>query len=121
MIPRSVSASALGVADKCLKRYQVQHIDRIPTVEEETAATLGTTVHWALENYVQLTQMEKKAPAELDTLEMLYQAATNKFFVDIPEEVYDDGWNMLKTWHARTDFTGVEVLSTEVKETFQIK
>jgi hypothetical protein len=120
MIPRSISASALQVAEKCLARYKAQQIDRIPQIQNESAATLGTTVHWALEMYVNLVYIDKKEAPDLDLLEMLYQSATKKFFVDISQDVYDDGWQMLVRWHGRTSFEGVEVLSTESKEFFTI-
>lgn len=120
MIPTSLSASALHVASLCMKRFEVGSIERIPTLEEQTAATLGSTVHLALQDYVQASQIDKKHPEGLDMLELYYKRACSTLYIDIPEEVYDDGWEMLKRWFARTSFDRVQVISTEVKKRFNI-
>lgn len=124
MIPRSLSASALHVAELCLSRYFAENIER-GRGEDNAAASLGSAVHGALEYYVKACHLEKDKPKQpsLTLLEQYYDIAYMSEFktADTSTEEYADGWEMLKKWWVRTSFEGVEVLSCEVKEFFEVK
>lgn len=124
MIPRTLSASALHVAELCMSRYFAENIER-GRGEENSAANLGSAVHGALEYFVKAVYLDKVHPADgkLDLLKQYYDISFMTEFktaeTDSPE--YTDGWEMLKKWWQRTSFEGVEVLSCEVKEFFEVK
>ena len=117
MIPRTLSASSLSVAEKCLRRWKAEYMDRIPTESGNTAAALGTTCHAALERFVELYM--KTGEWDWDTLQMFYARAfstTMGYDDTIPE--YDDGLQMLNKWFSRTDLGDRTVISCEQKESF---
>ena len=119
MEPKSLSASALQVYEACPARYQAEYIHRARG-PANSAATLGTTVHAALELYVQ-AMLRNENPDQKYLLDMFrMQYLINFATSDIDTEEYRDGVKMLIDWHDRTDWEGVVVLSCEVKESFPI-
>lgn len=124
MEPKSFSASALHVAELCLSRYRAENIERSRGIGG-TAASLGTSVHGALEMYVKLVYLEKKAEPDqkmlLDFFKMSYIDTFSSN--DIDTEDYKDGVNMLKSWFKRNEL-GQEnrtVISCEIKDNFPIQ
>jgi hypothetical protein len=125
MRPKSLSASALSVAELCLARYKAEQIER-GRGAGNSAASVGTSVHGALEMFVKATRPElggNPAMGGLDTIEMFYRTSYMDTFntSDASGEFYDDGWDLVKKWHGRQDWEGVTVLSAEVKENFPVK
>jgi hypothetical protein len=119
--PKTLSASALHVAENCLARYHAEHGLYGKSVSGD-AALLGSSVHGALEWYVIKCYIEKVNQPSLDLLVAAYQASFMKTFgtsdMDSPE--FQDGLEMIRRWHKRTEFEGFEVLSCEVKENFEV-
>jgi RecB family exonuclease len=124
--PRTLSASALNVAELCLDRYKAENIDRVPRVEND-AATLGTVCHAALEGYIKSKMLNPNADRDgtkdWGLLEMLYHVAFAEHFgdADRKDPRYKDGIAMLKTWLERTDLEKIDVISCEVKTNFPVK
>lgn len=121
MKPKSLSASALQVYEACPARYKAEHIDKARGPAGR-AASLGTSVHGALELYVQeMMKSPTQTPPDLKyLLDMFKISYMTSYSSDTDTEDYRDGVSMLKDWYERTDWTGVTVLSCEVKETFPI-
>lgn len=124
MIPRTVSASALQVADLCLARYKAENIEYTPTDEsEKVAANVGTSCHYALEKYVEIVYMKKAMEPSLELLLQFFHVGYLETFdtveFDTPE--YKDGVAMLKKWYARTDLSDVTVVSVETKTRFPME
>lgn len=121
MIPKSLSASSLSVAEKCMARWKTEYFDRVRG-PGGSAADLGTTCHAALEQYVKLCYLaDEPMPAEWAILEAAYRNAFPRNFghdLSVPE--FADGLAMLSDWFKRTDFEDREILSTERKENFLI-
>lgn len=124
MIPRSLSASALQVAEMCIARYHAENILRAER-PANTAASLGTAVHWALEMYVKAVYIDKTKPQSPDALLGLFRIAfANEFGTfDTDSNDYRDGVDMLKTWYARTTplLATRKVISCEEKRNFPVK
>lgn len=124
MEPKTFSASALHVAELCLDRYRAENIERSRGIGG-TAASLGTSVHGALEMYVKLIYLEKKAGPDqkmlLDFFKMSYIETFGSN--DTSTEDYKDGVSMLKAWFKRDELgqEGREVISCEVKTNFPIR
>lgn len=120
MIPKSLSASSLQVAELCMARYKAEHIDR-GKGESGSAALLGTTVHNALELYVKNCIQESKfEPTLKQLLEFFRMSYLTYIGGDFDTEDYTDGVEMLTKWHKRTDFSAFTVVSTEVKSNFPV-
>lgn len=119
MKPKSLSASALRVAQLCLARYVAENIDYARGINNP-AALLGTSVHGALEMFVKACYIEKSQQPSLQLLLDLFQMSymTTLGTADLSGEDYSDGVEMLKAWFKRTDFSTFTVISSEVKESF---
>jgi hypothetical protein len=124
MIPRSISATSLNVAKECLARYKAENIDRAPRGHGGSAALLGTSVHGALEAYVKTVYLDKAQQPDLDLLRMLYMKSYMDIFEtrDLDSDLFRDGEEMLERWFGRVDeyLKGAEIISCEVKETFDV-
>lgn len=119
MIPKSLSATAVQVAQACLRRFEGEHYNRTAAIGGR-AANLGSTVHAALEDFVSDVHVTKSQPNSLDYLLKLFSmhSVANFGTTDYPE--YNEGIQMLKDWYNRTDFTDVEVISVEQKSSFDL-
>jgi RecB family exonuclease len=122
VIPKSISASALNTAELCLARYKAENIERAPRGRGGGPATLGTTVHGALEDYVKMVYLDKTQEPSFDLLRMLFMKSYKEHFgsIDSESDWYKDGLQMLEDWFERTVFEGFEVISCELKETFDV-
>jgi RecB family exonuclease len=116
-----MSASAFKTAGGCLARFDAEYVKggRTPGT---IAADLGTTCHLALEKYVEATVINKTQPQDINVLLSCYMMAyleiMNDF--DLESEVFKDGEQMMRRWHARQNFDNIQVLSCEVKEYFEL-
>ena len=119
MIPRSLSASALSVAEGCLARYKATNMDRGADFSND-AALLGTSVHGALEEFVK-AYMANGIKGSIQDLHMYFAVSYQETFgtSDTSAPNFAEGREMLTEWHARTELG--EVLTAEVKETYPIK
>lgn len=123
MEPKSFSATAFQVANACLRRYHAEQIGRGRGISTSTAATIGTTVHAALEMYVKAVYLEKTEEKSIKLLLALFQVAYTETFgsADFDTEDFADGIEMLQKWFMRNHIDDtVEVISCEVKESFMI-
>lgn len=124
MIPKSFSASALQVAQTCLARYHSENILRAER-PPNSAASLGTAVHSALEWYVTAVYILMSKPPSLDDLLKLFRVAYAAEFntFDTDSNDYRDGVEMLERWYKRTTpvLADRTVISCEVKTKFDIQ
>lgn len=122
MIPKTLSASALQVSEQCMSRYFAEYIQR-GRAESGAAASIGSSVHGALEFYVRACYIENKMEPTFDLLIDLYKMSFMTTFetAEAAGPEYNDGLDMLRNWWKRTDFSNREVLSVEEKHTFPIK
>jgi len=111
----------MQTAEACLARYNAENIE-YGRGASSTAASLGTAVHGALELYVKSVYIEQTAEPTLKYLLDLFRMSFMTTFntVELVGEDYDDGVQMLKDWHKRTDFNFRKVVSCEVKTSFPI-
>jgi hypothetical protein len=115
MEPKSFSASAGLVFENCHARYKAEYIDKIPDLQG-SAAGLGSACHEALEYYI---KGGHHLNPDFTVLSNLYAISYFVYFSD--RSRYDEGLKMLRNWFDRQDWKNREVLSTEVKETFDLK
>lgn len=123
MLPKSLSATALHVAELCLSRYAAEQFYRARGMGSNFAADVGTACHGGLEGYVKITQIEKSQPESLDLLNMFYRKSFMDTFDTLePDGMdgYDTGLELMEKWYKRTSFEGVEVISCEVKSNFPV-
>lgn len=118
MQPRTVSASALATWEECPAKYKAAYIDRLPEVGKKPAADTGSTVHWALEHFVDEVYLQKvmewSNKARLD--ELLKQAYREIFHsASYDSKEFKDAQKMVDDWYARTDLTVGTVVSVERK------
>lgn len=121
MLPKTISASALKVANLCMARYKAEYVQGGRGLGGE-AADLGTTCHLALEKYVQAAIVNKTSPPDLQVLLSCYMMAYLEIMTDhnFESALFKDGEKMMRVWHARNDFEGIEVLSCESKQSFNV-
>lgn len=121
MIPRTLSASSISVAENCLARFAAENIN-FAGRQTNDPALLGSTVHSALENYVQWVHIDKTKPEEKKLLLDLYRMHAISNFGSADFEMYEEGFEMLNGWWDRT--VGIiqsrTVLSTEEKLNFPL-
>lgn len=115
----------MQVAEACTARYKAENIERSKGFGG-VAASLGSSVHGALETYVKATQLDKTMePSEellLDMFKMSYMITFNTS--DIATVEFFEGVEMLKAWYQRslTAWEGeAHVISVEEKTFFPIK
>jgi hypothetical protein len=127
MQPKSLSATALHVFEQCPARYKAEHIDRSKGFGG-TAATLGSTVHGALEMFVKACYIDNThEPSENLLLEFLKLSYVSTFGTTNYETVeYMEGYEMMVNWYKRTIVKDeyfkniVKVVSCEVKTFFEV-
>lgn len=120
MIPKSLSATSLEVAEACMARWEVEHFHRSKGMSGR-AATLGSSVHGGLEMYVKQMLKTGKPPTLAELLDF-YKMSFMMCFgtAEASGDEYEEGVVMLKDWFKRTVWDGVTVLSIEVKDHFDV-
>lgn len=123
MIPRTLSASSLQVAEACLARWTSEYFNRAQGVRGDGAAEVGTAVHGALELFVKACYLERSHQPSLELIVDLYKMSYLQTFAsaDMDNDQFRDGLELTKKWYERTSFEGFTVLSAERKDTFPIK
>lgn len=107
----------MQVYESCGARFLASYINKASDLSGN-AATLGTTVHAALEDYVKSGAYQKPSTS-WKILVDLYTQHYDRNFRD--RKQFKDGLEMLENWWNRTDLLdGRKILSCEVKEEFQI-
>ena len=124
MIPRTVSASSLELADKCLSAYAASSLNRGGTGLSNEPARLGTCLHEALETYTNPAFMAA-GMWDLEFLLTCFQAAFFKHFgANTQSDWYKQGMQILTNWHNRpyqqSEIQNTLILSREVKESFPV-
>lgn len=123
MLPATLSASSVHVAELCMSRWTVEMFEKSSRFSNDSAL-LGTSVHGALENYVREVFLKNTVTPSMSVLEMFYISSYMETFgtSDTDTDAYRDGLGLLKSWYKRSDhLSGVEILSAEKKETFDLK
>lgn len=116
---RTISASGFKVYDKCPSRYEAEYAKGIrDSSAPGTPAILGTTVHQALEEYVQDVYVDQNNVPDLQRLLDYFEVAHASSGLGRGE--FEDGVAMLTTWFTRTDLSNVKVISTELKSTIEV-
>lgn len=123
MIPNTVSASSLELADKCLAAYAASSLNRSAGFGNDPAK-LGTALHGALEVYTDPAFMAT-GMWDLEFLLTCFQAEFFKLFgANTKSEWYKQGMDILTNWHNRpyqqSDLQSTTILSREVKESFPV-
>lgn len=125
MEPKSLSATALHVHEQCPARYKAEHIDRSKGFGG-TAASVGSTVHGALEMFVKECYIEHNHKPTLKLLQDFYHLSYIQTFGshDTGTEEYLDGLEIISRWFARPGreeyFATARIVSCEVKTFFEI-
>jgi hypothetical protein len=110
-----------------MDRWVAEFMERTPNIGNN-AASVGTAVHGALEEFVRAVYIEK-THAGLDRVQQkellitFYQISYVKTFgtSDMETPEYDDGFKLSMRWFERTTWDDVEyVESVELKETIAI-
>lgn len=112
----SLSASAIQVLESCEARFKAEYIDKTPNMAG-SAANLGTCVHEVLQIWVQDGHYLKD-PGFI-TMKAIYDMTYAKYFPTM--ERHEEGRKMVQDWYGRQDWSGREVLSTELKTNFILK
>jgi len=125
VLPRTLSASALKVAESCPARYYAENIMR-GKQPQSGAANLGLAVHQALEKFIMGVKIRKDASWDFAVLLALYdQAYLEIIGADKQSPVYRDGKQLIAAWFNRdyiwNDIFGRTTLSVESKNSFPIK
>lgn len=124
MQPPTISASSLANWEDCPAKFRAANIERLPEYGDKAAAKTGTVVHYAAEHFVRRVHIEKIAKwSDADLLVELLKAGYRQTFhkADYSSREYKDALAMAQTWHARTDLSGVRVLSVEAKKRHMLK
>lgn len=122
MKPASLSATALHVAELCLARYNVEHLGKVSQPSKKEA-TIGSTVHEALENFVRAVYLKKKAKWEDEfyLAHLLKEAYVEHFnSADPTTPEFEECQWLVSRWYHRTDLSSREVLMVENKLNFPI-
>lgn len=124
MIPKSLSASSVLVSESCMARWKVENFYRTPQASGE-AANVGTSVHYALEHFVEDVYL--KGLYEWDNVKQLkayYDIGYVETFgtTNFDTDAYKDGAELVAKWYEYNK-NGLpnKVLSVESKESFPIK
>jgi len=119
VIPATLSASSIQVADLCMRRWECEYGHRSRGLGND-AANLGNVVHNSLEDYVRKVYIEKSEAPSLELLLGFYYTYTIAIFGTPDHEGYEDGIDMLNAWFTRTELDQVKVLSVENKLQFML-
>jgi RecB family exonuclease len=124
VLPKSLSASALKVAEGCPARYHAEHIERGANIQGE-AANLGITLHGALERFIMGVKIRKDTAWDLEILLSLYDKMYEETIgPDHSRPEYRDGKQLLRNWFHRDyifdDIFGATTISVEAKNNFDV-
>ncbi len=126
MIPRSLSASSALVFESCPARWRAEYQERAPQPSGD-AASLGTACHGALERWVTEGWYQEFPDGEeavaggegLMVMDRLFEEEYRRIFSH--DDRLDEGRELCSKWLLRQDWEGREVISAEVKQSFDLK
>jgi hypothetical protein len=116
--PKSMSASAVHAFEGCPARYVAESYRRTPNTSG-SAASLGTSVHEALDRFQKLGLMTDPAATVAQLLD-IYDTEYDKLFGH-DQSRKAEGRELCVTWFDRTHPIEHTILSAEVKENFPIR
>lgn len=114
----TVSASSLLTWEQCPQQYVAKYIKHIPQVQGSTRGKVGTVCHSAMEWFVQAVFFAKTHSwDDFDYLmSLVFEAFKEEFqSANKKSEEYKDAVKLVTDWYKRTEWDGVEVISTEDK------
>jgi hypothetical protein len=123
VIPRTLSASSLNVAELCLARWKAENFNRGADLSNKAADT-GTAVHGGLEYFVDWCILKGNMQDWTEAkLREFYEISYMETFRsgDFDADTFVDGWELCKKWLKRTDLSGRRVISVEEKLSFPVK
>jgi hypothetical protein len=124
VIPTSVSATSLLVSEACTERWKAENFYKTPQISS-TPADVGTTCHFALEQFVKAVYLDKTIRFDdVAYLNDMYKIGYVQTFgsADYDTEEFADGAKLIADWYDRNKHGLVNtVLSCEIKEHFDIK
>lgn len=112
---KSLSATSAMVFELCEARWKAEKIDYADQTTNKAAA-LGSACHEAIEFFV--ARGDYLNGNDDKVMSTYYTMAFEKLFID--KTHFAEGLTMVLEWMHRQDWTGRTVLSTEVKENFQL-
>lgn len=118
MIPNSVSATSLTTARLCPARYMAENIIYGRGMDNP-AALLGTTIHSALELYVNEVYVQRSKASSADLLRDYFELYFIKNFGSGGDDTFrESGLEMCERWAAEEaqHMAGREVISLEQKK-----
>ena len=118
MIPKTLSATSVQAYEECPARFEAEYLNRAPS-PGGSAASLGSVCHATMEPWVRDGHYLANHSHPEAVLKGLYDEAYWRYFSD--QSRYDEGWDLMKKWLARQDWSGRTVLSTEEKKNFLVK
>lgn len=125
MIPRTLSATSLQVADACMARYRDEYFLRAGNIQG-TAANVGIVCHGTLEDYLRGVFIKKDMVWSEAKYWELFNENFDKVFGPnrtIPE--YEDAHDICQRWfyapNRLEDLEAVKILSLESKNSFELK
>lgn len=125
MIPVTLSASSLQVADGCLARWKAEYFDRGANIQGN-AANVGIVCHGCLEDFLRGVFIRKdRAWSEGYFWECFHKNSDEILGPDRTTDLYKDAWDLAHRWYhtpgRKEDLEGVRILSLESKNSFPLK
>lgn len=118
-----VSATSLSAYEQCPQMWAAKYIDYVPEPQTTTKGSVGSTVHHALQHFVDEVCLQKITEwSDIDRLRELLQEGYIKEFdtFDTDTDDYADAKKLTEDWYDRTDLSDVRVLSVEEKLTMPV-
>lgn len=124
MIPRTLSASSLSVAEGCMARWRDEYLNRGANFQG-TAANVGIVCHGTLEDFLRAVFIRKdKSWDESIYWEMFNENALKVLGPSQASAEYEDAKQICARWfntkNRREDLEAVQILSLESKNSFEL-
>lgn len=120
MNPLTISATSIEVYESCPKRYEVEFINKVPSVQS-SAAGLGTVCHETAEEWVKNEYYKNEAYGWAE-MQAIYDIAYWGQFSD--KSRWEEGKKLMISWLERNkpwfNKPGRTVISTEEKKSFPV-
>jgi hypothetical protein len=119
-----LSASAMKVLEMCPSRFKADQVAGHGAEESGYAAKVGTSCHYAAEQYVKYCIMQPKYSPEWSSLEifLMYGYMQNFGNTDYSSKTFLECREMMERWYKRmeNEWPKFTVLSTENKQSFPV-
>jgi RecB family exonuclease len=125
MLPKSLSATSLSVAELCTARYKAEYIDYARSIQGN-AANVGIVCHNTFEEYLRAVFIRKDHPWDEGKFWEYFEAAAREILgSDQTSEEYIDAKDLCRRWittkNRQQDLEAVKILSLESKNNFLLK